>query len=62
MKDVILAATFIIGINALLVYTIYGALNTPVVQFSNQTGECVAVIGNGSCDKLPPKYVKEWVK
>ena len=62
MKDVILALAFVIGINALLAYTIYGALNTPVVQFSNQTGECVQVLPQGDCSKLPKKYVKEWVR
>ena len=62
MKDFILALAFVIGANALLAYAVYGALNTPVVQFSNQTGECVKVLPHGNCKELPKKYVKEWVR
>ncbi len=38
------------------------AISLPIVQVSHSTGECVQVIGKGSCDELPEKYTKEWVK
>jgi len=45
-----------------LAFTVAGHLSLPTVQVSNSTGECVRVLPEGSCDNLPPKYVREWVK
>ena len=34
----------------------------PVVQVSYETKKCVQVLPQGSCDDLPSKYEREWVK
>lgn len=34
----------------------------PLVYFSHSTGECVQVIGEGSCESLPKRYEHLWVE
>lgn len=45
---------------------VYHALGTPEVEYSWSTKQCVRVVymdGTfGSCDKLPSKFDKVWVK
>lgn len=40
------------------------ALRIPTVQVSNTTHKCVKVVpaSAGTCDKLPAKYERVWVK
>lgn len=45
-----------------LAFAVMGYFSLPTVQVSNSTGECVRVLPEGSCDRLPPKYVREMVK
>lgn len=55
---VIFCAALFISFGALFV----SVLSLPTVQVSNSTGACVSVLPEGSCDQLPRKYVREWVK
>jgi len=34
----------------------------PVVHVSATSGECVRVVGDGSCDDLPEFYSRVWVQ
>ena len=40
------------------------ALSVPIVEWSWTTGECVRVIPPeaGTCDQLPKRYEKAWVR
>lgn len=40
----------------------YVWINTPVVQVSSATGDCVSVLPTGNCDALPRRYQVEYVK
>ena len=62
MKDLIAPLLFTATVCALTIFAIMQHLETPVVQFSNATKECVQVLPQGDCSKLPKKYIKEWVK
>jgi TRAP-type mannitol/chloroaromatic compound transport system permease small subunit len=59
--------TFIEGLILCAIAFIVGAVlafawaDMPIVQFSWKSGECVQVIGAGSCDNLPKKYEHQWV-
>tara|TARA_B100001093_G_scaffold128481_1_gene120968 strand:- start:15176 stop:15397 length:222 start_codon:yes stop_codon:yes gene_type:complete len=55
------------GIFGVAVNAVESALDMPDVYWSNTTNECVGVVNyaNGddySCDDLPSKYNKVWVK
>ena len=43
-------------------YLIYQQATLPIVLVSNSSGECVAVIPEGSCDEMPDFYSREWVQ
>ena len=62
MKDLIAPLLFTATIFALTMGAIMQHLDTPVVQVSHGTGECVQVLPQGDCKELPKKYIKEWVK
>lgn len=54
-----------INILALMIVGIFIAINTPIVQISNSTGECVKVFsphGEYDCDHLPTGAETEYVK
>ena len=66
MSDIVVYATACL-LGAVCVFVLIGVLNTPEVQFSNTTGECVKVINFTadevySCDNMPAKYSRVWVK
>lgn len=54
---------FGIGLGFIVVFT--NLVNMPTVYESYSTGECVWVDSHNdefSCDNLPPKYTRTWVK
>lgn len=65
MKKTILDGLVMIAASALLIVVasafIY-SMRLPIVQFSSSSAQCVNVIPVGSCENLPKKYHKEWVK
>lgn len=46
----------------LMLIAIHVWANTPTVQVSWETKQCVRVLPAGSCDRLPNRYEREWVK
>lgn len=60
------ALVAIITILALCTVTLYKALNTPEVEISYSTKQCVRVVYMDGkitdCSKLPKKYDRVWVK
>lgn len=57
--------TLIIGLSTalfLIGLMIFVVKPLPVVQISYQTKECIQVLPQGSCDELPSKYEREWVR
>ena len=60
MKD-LGALSFLAALVFLLVWM---ALSIPVVEWSWSTRECVQVIPpeSGSCDQLPKRYERAWVR
>ena len=38
------------------------ALDMPVVYLSTRSGECVRVEGGGSCEDMPARYHRVWVR
>lgn len=61
MKTAILIGT---AVCVLLIASILYALSIPVVQFSWETRDCVAVLYSDvhTCENLPTRYEREWVK
>lgn len=54
-----------LGLAGVLAVGAYFWINTPVVQISQSTGDCMNVYSNNpnhSCGNLPNRYVQEWVK
>ena len=60
MKELIAGAL----LAALFLLMIWMALSIPVVEWSWSTKECVRVIPHeaGTCDQLPKRYEKAWVR
>lgn len=60
------ALVAIITILALCTVTLYKALNTPEVEISYSTKQCIRVVYMDGkitdCSKLPEKYDRVWVK
>ena len=56
LENAVLAAAF----SAAVIY----ALSIPTVQVSNATHKCVKVVPDsaGTCENLPAKYERVWVK
>lgn len=47
----------------LLVHVFINYMSLSIVEFSHTTGECMqVVVGEGSCDNLPERYIHQWVK
>ena len=61
--DILPVAVFIAMI-VLMVKLAIDALDVPVVQYSVTTKQCVNVLytTDYTCDNLPTKYTKEWVR
>ncbi|OFV49717.1 hypothetical protein HMPREF3179_03660 [Oligella sp. HMSC09E12] len=52
----------ILGLGLMLVMLMITYLETPIVQISYATKECVKVLPEGDCSELPRKFLIEWVK
>jgi len=67
MKDILYTALSIFIISVVFVFAVAVYANTPDVYVSHSTGECVEVINYTkealySCENMPTKYNKVWVK
>lgn len=59
LKDLLLLGL----IPAMVVVGLHVWASTPVVHFSWSTQQCVEVVfGEGTCDNLPEKFERVWVK
>ena len=55
----VISALSVLGLCALFVQS---QANLPVMHVSTSTGECVRVIGGGSCSDFPIAYSRVWVQ
>lgn len=64
MKDLVLAATFVIALNATLWLVVTDEVSRPDVYMSWSSKECVKVEHSKAhdCDNLPKKYNTVWVQ
>jgi len=65
MKNVIAVCVTIMALSGGVMALTWAAITTPDVYVSNTTNECVKVINYGSdysCENMPTKYNKVWVK
>lgn len=60
-----IANTALVAVLVLIWLGVVGSVvGTPVVRYSNSTGECVAVLPPeaGDCSDIPARHSREWVK
>ena len=66
MKDILYTALSIFVISLVFVFAVSVYANIPDVHVSHSTNECVKVINYTeelfSCENMPTKYNKVWVK
>ena len=67
MKDILYTVISILIISVVFVFGVSVYANTPDVHISHSTNECVKVINYTeeqlfSCENMPTKYNKVWVK